>query len=114
VVPDLLSQAEQNRRRSRISDHNIEFVCAHAATYAHYDSTVLFMFHPFGEETVLHTLRNLENARRNRSTRALRVIYLNPVFDHVLKASGWLRSVGQVPASETICGYQATYWQCLG
>jgi predicted RNA methylase len=117
VVPDLCDRAEQNLRRSRLIERNIEFTCMHALNYQHRDTTVLFMFHPFGEETMRRVLLNIFAIRHQDSSRRLRIIYMNPVFDFVLEHSGWLECVTRLPPPtrwlSTTNSYVTSVWQSV-
>src|SRR5262249_948066 len=84
IVEDLCAGAQQNLQGSQLTDRDIQFVCMNALNYQHRDTTVLFMFHPFGEQTMRQVLRDMENARADRTQR-LRIIYMNPVFDDALE-----------------------------
>ena len=97
IVPDLCERAEDNRRRSRFAARNIKFICTHALNYQHCDTTVLFMFHPFGEDTMQQVLCDIKAARTGRTAPRLRIIYMNPVFDRVFEQSGWLERIARVP-----------------
>lgn len=97
VVPSLHEQSVGNLQRSRISNQNIEFICANALDYKHQDSSVVFMFHPFGEETMRSVLDDLATAAGRSAGVELRIIYMNPVFDYVLEQSGWLEKMAVVP-----------------
>lgn len=115
VVPDLCGQAARSHRRSRLADRDIEFVCTNAQTYRNRDMTVLFMFHPFGEATMRQVMGNIEAARRQEPHRALRIIYVNPIYDAVLQETSWLKCTTRVPAVpfwlSTMNHYDSTIWQ---
>src|SRR5688572_30662379 len=78
VVPHLCQEAAQILLRSRLADRDIEFVCMNAQDYRNSDTSVLFMFHPFGETTLRHVLQNIEDMRMQHAARkTLRIIYIN-------------------------------------
>jgi hypothetical protein len=115
IVPDLRQRAEENRKRSRLADRGVEFICAHALDYQHIDTSVLFMFHPFGGDIMQQVLRGMAEARAGKNARRLRIIYMNPVFDHVLEESGWLERIERVLPPQrwlsTANAYVVTLWQ---
>jgi 16S rRNA G966 N2-methylase RsmD len=117
IVESLCKKALQNLQQSRLSGRDIAFICTDALNYRHDDTTVLFLFHPFGEATLRQVVRNLEIAQQNKHSRRLRVIYLNPVFDFVLQQSGWLECFDVAPASSpwlsTGRRYAATLWRAI-
>lgn len=90
ILPDLCEISKENKRRSILSDRNISFVCENAKDADLSGTTVLFIFHSFGVDTMRSVLKNLE-IQRDRS-RPLRIIYMNPVFDAELKTIPWLKS----------------------
>jgi hypothetical protein len=100
IVSNLCAKAIQNHRNSRLAGRDIEFVCANALDYHDWTSTVLFMFHPFGKDTLKLVLDDIFCERQKRKLPALRFIYLNPAYDGVLEEAGWLRCIGRVPASQ--------------
>jgi len=111
VVAELCEKARRNQQQSWLAQHDIEFIRDHASNYHHDGTTVLFMFHPFGEDVLRRVLRNLESNVLQNPARVLRIIYLNPVFDEVLHGAGWLHFAGQVPACQTVCRYSASIWR---
>ena len=115
VVQHLCDKAAQNHQRSRLASRDIEFICTNAQDYRNGDTTVLFMFHPFGEPTLRQVLHNIESVRMEEPRRTLRIIYVNPVYDSVLQQTKWLKCIGRVPkvASwlSTAIHYDTTLWQ---
>ncbi len=98
LVQTLTDGADVNRRRSILKDRNIEFVCANALDFAEPDMSILYMFHPFGEAILEQVLANIHAARSTRpSSRKLRIIYANPVYDRTLEKSGWLKKTAHMP-----------------
>jgi predicted RNA methylase len=117
VVSDLCAAATENLARSRLAGRNIQFVCANAMDCQLADTTVLFMFHPFGEHTLRTVLKNLEIARRHASSSPLRIIYGNPIYDFVMSESGWLECIARVPPPRlrfsTASRYVTSLWRSL-
>jgi SAM-dependent methyltransferase len=107
IDPALIAACQANLARSRGGAAGIEFVTAAAETFAHDDTTVLFMFHPFGDGTLRAVIDALGEAQRRRP-RTLRVVYHNPVYDELLGASGWLRRTDHWPAARH--GYPVSFW----
>ncbi len=97
VVPDLCAAATENFNQSGLVGKNIQFVCANVMDCQLADTTVLFMFHPFGEHTLRTVLQNLEIARKQTPASPLRIIYGNPIYDFTMKESGWLECIARVP-----------------
>jgi predicted RNA methylase len=115
VVQNLCDKANENYRQSRLVHRSIEFVSISAEAYQNPDMTVCFMFHPFGEATLTKVLCNIESGRRGRQFPKLRIIYVNPVFDFVLKRKDWLECIDRIPAARhwpsTGAHYEASLWQ---
>ena len=66
VVPDLCRKAIENLKCSRLIGRDIEFICNDALNYRHCGTSVLFMFHPFGEATMRRVLDDMKEARVGR------------------------------------------------
>jgi predicted RNA methylase len=115
VVPDLCAAAAENLACSRLAGKNIQFVCANATECELADTTVLFMFHPFGEHTLRTVLQNLEIARKRATSSPLRIIYGNPIYDFAMKESGWLECIARVPPPSlklsTASRYVTSLWR---
>ncbi len=86
IEPRLVDRASRNLTSGRWAAHNIEFVCDSAERFAHTDTTVIFMFHPFGEGTMSRVIQSLDEALAAHP-RPLRIAYLNPVHAQVLDAA---------------------------
>ena len=117
IVPDLCATATQNHLRSRLASRNIEFICANALDFKCHDTTVLFMYHPFGEATLRQVLKNIEAERMEGPCTRLRIIYVNPVFDAVLQQTKWLECVGHVAGVKIwpslTSDFPSTIWQSV-
>jgi predicted RNA methylase len=98
LIQSLTDGAEANRKRSILSNRDIEFVCANALEFTEPDMTILYMFHPFGEAVLEKVLDNLKIARAAAtSPRKLRIVYANPCYDEALGRTGWLRKTAHIP-----------------
>src|SRR5205823_4532851 len=96
ILPDLCEIAEHNRLKSRLADRDISFVCKNARDVDLTGSTVVFIFHSFGADTWRDVLHNM--ARTRDRSRPLRIIYLNPVFNEVLREMPWLKQRASIRA----------------
>ncbi len=114
LVEHLSAKADENLARTKLKDRTVQFRCANALHVNLADATVLFMFHPFGEATMAQMLAQLHEARKKGDAPPLRIIYRNPVCNHVLEQAGWLRCLARVegegPPISTARKYQATLW----
>lgn len=115
----LAAQCERSAASHRRADagdgpaRTVEFVCAPAQTYSHRDTTAVFLFHPFGAGTLKEVVDALDD-ELNRRLRPLKVIYFNPVHDHVFEHSQHLKRREHWPAKRrmlTASGeYAVTFW----
>ncbi|MGH6609745.1 MAG: methyltransferase domain-containing protein, partial [Burkholderiaceae bacterium] len=96
IEGQLVEQAGQNRSHARWRTRDIDFVHQSAEEYMHAETTVIFMFHPFGAGTMANVIRGLERTLADRP-RHLRIAYLNPVHGQVLDASEQLVRIGHWP-----------------
>ncbi|UVO51490.1 hypothetical protein M0208_13615 [Sphingomonas sp. SUN019] len=103
LIPWLAEAAERNRRESRLAGRDIRIVTGDAAAHSLGDTTLLYMFHAFGEGVLS---RVIEGAAADRERAALgapaplpplRIAYVNPVHEVVLQRSGWMRRVAELP-----------------
>jgi hypothetical protein len=118
IVPGLCSGAESNRVRSALASRDIQFVCGNAQNYDHHDTTVIFMFHPFGIETTRKVLQNIEARRADKATPPpFRVIYMNPVYDELFEQCGWLERIARLPPPRrwlsAANSYYVSLWRSL-
>lgn len=88
ILPDLCEIADRNRQRSHIAKRDISFINGNARDVDIASTTLLFIFHSFGADTLEIVLRQFERTRSPR----LRIIYMNPVYNDMLKSKAWLKS----------------------
>lgn len=106
----LVNQAERSRRNSRLADRRVDFVCQSAEHYDIGDMTVLFMFNPFGPQTMQAVVDRI-GAELARRPRRLRIVYENPVHDQVLRAAPFLRDSGRWEAGQHGGQHPTTFWE---
>lgn len=95
----LTAAARANLERTRLRGRDIQFVCMPAQEYDFADTTLLYMFHPFGAGTMAEMLHRLEQALKERP-RNLRIVYENPVNAAVLDRSERLERTGEWSAGK--------------
>lgn len=110
IDPPLAAQAQHNQRTSRLKARDISFVCASAEDHSLADTTVLFMFNPFGTGTMQTVIRNLE-AELARRPRNLRIVYENPLQSAVLNASPYLRCFDEWPSGRNGSPHPCAFWK---
>lgn len=109
----LSTLASQAVPRSRLRTRDIQFVCAPAEQYAHQDTTVLFMFNPFGSGTMQAVVDNLERELRTRP-RDLRIVYENPLQAAVLDACPLLERFDEWPSGVRGSPHPVAFWRSAG
>lgn len=85
----LSDTARSNLERMRGRKSPFAIINASATACDYNSGTVFYLFNPFGHSTLEQTLSLIENTLES-NPRKIRIIYVNPVFDRVLEASGWL------------------------
>lgn len=112
IDPPLAAQAQENARHSRLTGRDVSFVCASAEDYSLADTTVLFMFNPFGAGTMKTVIGKLEQelARRPRN---LRIVYENPLQSAVLKASPYLQCFDEWPSGAKGSTHPVSFWKSV-
>lgn len=114
IDPKLHRQCLDSIRHGGYTADRVEFVCTPAQNFWHDDTTVLFMFHPFGSGTLRSVIEGLDAALDARP-RPLRLIYVNPVHDDVIASSRHLEQVEhwplRMPSSFVSHRYAVTFWR---
>lgn len=116
LVSWLADGAKENQRRCNLKGRDIEFFERNAVDHSIADTTLLYMFHPFGEQILAEVL---EKARADRkgagAQRPLRIAYVNPVYEQVLAQSGWMRRTLEVAAKpqsfSSADHYNTSFWE---
>jgi SAM-dependent methyltransferase len=85
IDPLLVRGARDNLARSRLAHRRIEFLEQGADGYPQEESTVIFMFNPFGAGTMRAVGRRIQEGLAAHPRR-LRIVYLNPFFASELDA----------------------------
>jgi hypothetical protein len=116
LVRWLADGAKENRRRCKLQDRDIDFLERNAVEHDLSDTTLLYMFHPFGGQILSEVLARARADRKAAGvTRPLRIAYVNPVCEDVLKESGWLRRTGELPARKqsfsSALHYDTSFWE---
>jgi SAM-dependent methyltransferase len=97
LLPALHRAAQENLSKYRSDSQKcfaLETICADATEFSFpAEPMVLFLFNPFPEAGLRRMIRNLEGSLQSRS-RAVCVIYHNPLLKHVLSESAVLSKVG--------------------
>jgi SAM-dependent methyltransferase len=116
LIPSLIETANANLARSRLKSRNIRFHARNALDHDLGDTSLLYLFHPFGPEILGEVM---EKARKDRRVagirRPLRIAYVNPIGEAVLNEAGWLRPTGDThPQPErfsTALHYRTAFWE---
>ncbi|HET7793602.1 MAG TPA: methyltransferase domain-containing protein [Rhizobacter sp.] len=108
----LTAQAQDSLRSSRLKHRDISFVCASAEDYSLADTTVLFMFNPFGEGTMKTVIGKLETELAKRP-RDLRIIYENPLQAAVLDASPYLERFDNWKPHQNGSHHPVSFWRSV-
>jgi SAM-dependent methyltransferase len=118
LVQPLIDGAEANRKRCKLRERDIAFICANALDYVEPEMTILYMFHPFGEAILEQVLKNIKADRAKRvDAPTLKIIYANPVYDAALERSGWLGKVKHIPGKQRMFSnsgvFDAAIWESV-
>ena len=94
LLPALDRIAQQNLHHYKNQSQQcftLETICADATSFPlPAEPLVLYLFNPLGESGLRHVVANLEQTLRE-SLRPLYVLYHNPLLEHVLAESAFLR-----------------------
>jgi SAM-dependent methyltransferase len=96
LLPSLHQIAQQNLRQYKSQAQKcfeIETICTDATAFAFPDGPlVIYLFNPFPESGMRQVFANMERSLRLH-TRPVYVLYHNPLLEHVLSESGFLRRI---------------------
>jgi cyclopropane fatty-acyl-phospholipid synthase-like methyltransferase len=96
-VEELCTTAEENLKVLRGKLAPARIVHGRAEEFEYTKGTVIYMFHSLGPKALAAFLSQLENGLRMQP-RDLRIVYVNPVHEYVLKEAKWLESYDRWPA----------------
>ena len=85
IDPQLARSAKNNVSQLRLRRAPARITTESAIDFDFDATTVVVMFHPFGIKTLEGVLQRIDESCR-RIPRRLRIVYANPLFDHVLAA----------------------------
>jgi SAM-dependent methyltransferase len=105
----LCNRAKDNAKRTRVKAP-IEFIAGSATDYVPSDTTVLFMFNPFGATLMKTVIENFEREMRARP-RKLRIVYENPLQAAVLDASPMLRRTVDWASGQAGNQHPVSFWE---
>jgi SAM-dependent methyltransferase len=96
LLPALHQIAQENLRAYKSDSQQcfaLESLCADATTFRFPEEPlVIYLFNPFGEPALRRVVSNLEQSTR-ANPRLVHVLYYNPLLEHVLAESGFLRKL---------------------
>jgi predicted RNA methylase len=107
--PQLAEIAVENGRTLRGRRAAIEVRCGDAAEADYSAGTIYWLFNPFGSETLQRVMKRIERSVIEKP-RAVRIVYVNPVHEDVLRQFRWLERTGFVQ-SPFFGTYGASYWR---
>ena len=114
VNASLIGACRANALRSHRDCRGVEFVQGYAQDFSQDETTVLFLFHPFGRGTLQTVIEGL-GASLRAVPRRLRLVYFNAACDDVLAASGFLRRIDRwEPGADwnpSTGRYPASFWE---
>jgi SAM-dependent methyltransferase len=105
LLPELDAIARQNLNKYQggAQQGRVELICADARQFCFpREPLVIFLFDPFPEHVLQQVMANLEQSMTDAPRPAM-IVYLNPISEHILSNTGWLRR---------LCGniQYAVYW----
>jgi precorrin-6B methylase 2 len=88
-MQELCTHAENNLMLLRGKRARARILQGRAEEFEYTKGTVIYMFHPFGPKTLAAVLSQLDKGLR-LNPRDIRIVYLNPVHEHILQETKWL------------------------
>jgi predicted RNA methylase len=96
-VPELCKIAEKNLMRLRGKCTQARILHGRAEEFEYTKGTVIYMFHPFGPKALAAVVSQLDKGLR-LNPRDVKIVYVNPVHEYVLKETKWLELYDHWPA----------------
>lgn len=112
-VQELCVEAEKNLQHLRGRRAEARILRCKAEAFDYSTGTAIYMFHPFGPQTLSAVLSRIEQGLRN-NPRDLRIIYVNPVHESVLQETDWLQPYDRWPAERrlwTTITHPVSFWK---
>jgi predicted RNA methylase len=104
--------ARRNARSVRARVAPIDIIYGDAAEQDYDSATLILLFNPFGEATMRRTIKCIETSLQ-RSPRSVRILYVNPKYEHVLQEQPWLTRTSQFHIPNSIHrSLPSSLWQC--
>jgi len=97
-VAGLCAAAEKNLRNLSGKRAPTRILCGKAEGFDYTTGTVIYMFHAFGPKTIGAVLSQLDKGLR-LNPRHVTLVYVNPIHEHVLQETKWLKLYERWPAS---------------
>jgi Histone methylation protein DOT1 len=115
-VQELCAAAEKNLTKLRRKRAHTRILHCKAEEFEYTTGTVIYMFHSFGPKTLAAVLSRLDNGLR-LNPRAVKIVYVNPVHEYVLKETKWLELYDRWPSSRYLRSevmHPVTFWRLRG
>ena len=115
-VAELCVAAEKNLETLRGKRAPARILHRPAEEFEYTTGTVIYMFHPFGPRTLTAVLSQLWKGLRT-NPREIRIMYVNPVHEHVLQETKWLEMYDRWPAPGHLWAkvmYPLSFWRMRG
>jgi precorrin-6B methylase 2 len=112
-VQALCADAERNLRHLRGRRAPARILHGKAEEFDYSTGTAIYMFHPFGPQTLSAVLSRLEQGVR-QNPRDVRIVYVNPVHESVLQTTEWLEAFDRWPAERrlwTEITHPVSFWR---
>lgn len=115
-VPELCAAAERNLGRLRGRRASARILRGRAEDFDYAAGTVIYMFHPFGPQTLSAVLARV-GLGLLRNPRDLQIVYVNPVHESVLWETDWLELYDRWPSHRrlwTEIMHPVSFWRLRG
>lgn len=85
----MLQIANSNLKNFNKNLSPVELIDIDAANFDPKEGTILFMFNPFGEKTMINVIEEIKKSLKTYP-RKIRIVYHNPKLENILKDQNWL------------------------
>lgn len=107
----LCATAQRNAEKARGKKSPIRIINAAAQEFDYRAGTVYYLFHPFGAATLNQVLARIEQSLQLHP-REIRIVYLNPAADFLLRKNNWLEMYERWQAGDKFgLTHDVSFWR---
>lgn len=113
VNQSLCNLTQRNIDRVRGRRCTFQSILGRAEEYDFLDATVIYLFNPFGQDSMARLVERLTTSY-NASQRRIQIAYANCLYEQPFREAAWLRKIEEWPASKFLAfGRAVSFWESI-